>query len=152
MGILKNSNQEYFHRPLKIILPMETNKSISHEEVIKELILADLRHSQLIFGLEALQLAPMDYHFLNLYQLIATWMGFRTDQEMDIFMEIYQPFMYKSISYSVSQHGLDLIPLAKECYETLITKAQNLGLPLISDAYFFQFETELKHLNSIYKG
>lgn len=115
---------------------METNKSISLEEVIKELILADLRHSQLIFGLEALQLAPMDYHFLSLYQLIASWMGFRTDEELDSFMEIYQSYMYKSTSYPVSQHGLDLKPLAEECYEALLTKAQNLGLALISKEEF----------------
>lgn len=103
---------------------METKQTLKLETLIKELILADLRHSQLIFGLEALQLAPMDYHFLNLYQLIASWMGFRTDEEMDAFMEIYQSFMYKSTSYPVSQHGLDLKPLAEECYEALLTKAK----------------------------
>ncbi|SEF67452.1 hypothetical protein [Algoriphagus boritolerans] len=107
---------------------METKKPISLEGVIKELILADLRHSQLIFGLEALQLAPLDYHFLNLYQLVANWIGFRTDEEMDSFMEIYQSFMYKSTSYPVSQYGLDLKPLADKCYETLQSRAQNLGL------------------------
>jgi len=107
---------------------METNETLTLETLIKELILADLMHSQLIFGLEALQLAPMDYHFLNLYQLIANWMGFKTDEEMDTFMEIYQSFMYKSTSYPVSQHGLDLKPLAEECYEAIQSRAQNLGL------------------------
>lgn len=123
-------------RKLKSIAIMETKQTLSLETLIKELILADLRHSQLIFGLEALQLAPMDYHFLNLYQLIASWMGFRTDEELDGFMEIYQSYMYKSTSYPVSQHGLDLKTLAKECYEALLTKAQNLGLALISKEEF----------------
>lgn len=111
---------------------METKQTLTLETLIKELILADLRHSQLIFGLEALQLAPMDYHFLNLYQLIASWMGYRSDEEMDSFMETYQCFMYKSTSYPVSQAGLELKPLAEDCYESLAHKAFELGLKLIS--------------------
>lgn len=116
---------------------MKNYKSISLEILIKELILADLRHSQLIFGLEALQLAPMDYHFLNLYQLVANWMGFRSDGEMDIFMEIYQSFMYQSTSVPVSQHGLDLKPIASQCFLALYEKAQMLGLPVISEKELF---------------
>ena len=108
---------------------METNETLTLETLIKELILADLQHSQLIFGLEALQLAPMDYHFLNLYQLIANWMGFRSDEELDTFMDIYQSFMYKSTSYPVSQHGLDLKPLVDECFLALRTKATTLEFP-----------------------
>lgn len=115
---------------------METKQTQSLETLIKELILADLRHSQLIFGLEALQLAPLDYHFLNLYQLIANWMGFRTDEEMDTFMEIYQSFMYKSTSYPISPNGLDLRPLVDQCYEVLHTSAQNLGLALSLEGKF----------------
>lgn len=112
---------------------MENDKSISLEILIKELIIADLRHSQLIFGLEALQLSPMDYHFLNLYQLIADWMGFRSDEELDVFMEIYQSYMYKSTSVPVSQHGLNLKPMASQCFLALQEKAQMLGLPEISE-------------------
>jgi hypothetical protein len=108
---------------------METKQTLPLETLIKELILADLRHSQLIFGLEALQLAPMDYHFLNLYQLIANWMGFRSDEELDTFMEIYQSYMYKSTSFPVSQHGMNLKPLVDECFLALRTKAITLGFP-----------------------
>ncbi|WP_157963180.1 hypothetical protein [Algoriphagus litoralis] len=107
---------------------METKQTQSLETLIKELILADLRHSQLIFGLEALQLAPMDYHFLNLYQLIANWMGFRADEEMDTFMDIYQSFMYKSTSYPISPHGLDLRPLVDQCYLTLFQKVKKIEI------------------------
>ena len=116
---------------------METNKSLSLKLLIEKLILADLRHSQLIFGLEALQLAPMDYHFLNLYQLVANWMGFRSDGEMDIFMEIYQSFMYESTSIPVSQHGLDLKPMASQCFLALHVKAQMLGLHVFSEKELF---------------
>lgn len=112
---------------------MKNDKSISLEILIKELILADLRHSQLIFGLEALQLAPLDFHFLNLYQLIANWMGFRTDEELDVFMEIYQSFMYQSTVIPVSQHGEDLKPLSSRCFLALQRKANDLGLPVISE-------------------
>lgn len=119
---------------------MKNNKSISLEILIKELILADLRHSQLIFGLEALQLAPLDFHFLNLYQLIANWMGFRTDEELDVFMEIYQSFMYQSTSVLVSPHGLDLKPLADQCFLELHEKAQMLGLPEVSDFDFLNMD------------
>lgn len=111
---------------------METNKSHSLKSLIEELIFADLRHSQLIFGLEALQLAPMDYHFLDLYQLVANWMGFRSDEEMDIFLEIYQPFMCQSTTIQVSQRGLDLKPMATQCYLALQEGAQKLGLPDVS--------------------
>jgi hypothetical protein len=111
---------------------MDTPEHLTLEALIKELILADLRHSQLIFGLEALQLTPMDYHFLNLYRLVANWMGFRSDLEMDVFMEIYQSFMYQSTTIPVSQHGLDLKPMAAQCYLALNEKAKTLNLSRFS--------------------
>lgn len=98
---------------------MVTQTEIPLSLLIEELILADLRHCQLIFGLEALGLAPMDNHFLDLSKLIASWMGYKTDQELDLFYEIYQSFMNKSTAYPVSPDGGELRPLAKTCQEEL---------------------------------
>lgn len=121
---------------------MEIQKAFSPNFLIQELILADLRHSQLIFGLEALGLAPLDNHFLGLGKLIANLIGFSTDQELDIFFEIYQSFMSKSTAFPVTQNGTGLKPLAIKCYEALNRKAQKLGTPLISEEEFLRMAGE----------
>ncbi|GAB3221245.1 hypothetical protein J0A67_06845 [Algoriphagus aestuariicola] len=111
---------------------METNISLSLKPLIEELILADLKHCQLIFGLAALGLDPLDNHFLGLGNLIANWMGFKTDQEMDMFFDIYQVYMSEATAFPISQDGRDLKSLASECFLTLHEKAQMLGLPEVS--------------------
>jgi hypothetical protein len=98
---------------------METQAHLPLNTLIKELILADLRHCQLIFGLEALGLSPLDNHFLGLSNLFAREMGYITDQELDVFYEIYQSFMEKSTSFLVAPNGAELKQLAKECHEAL---------------------------------
>jgi hypothetical protein len=98
---------------------METQAHLPLNTLIEELILADLRHCQLIFGLEALGLSPLDNHFLSLSNLIAREMGYKTDQELDVFYEIYQSFIKKSTFFPVAPNGVELNQLAKECHEAL---------------------------------
>ncbi len=99
---------------------METQTEITLNHVIEELILADLRHCQLIFGLEALGLAPMDNHFLDLSKLIASFMGYKTDQELDLFYDIYQTYMGKSTTFLVNPNGTELKELARECHLAIL--------------------------------
>jgi hypothetical protein len=76
--------------------------------ILEELILADLKHSQLVFGLTALHLDPTDFHFLEIHDLEARLIGVCTDPERNRFTEIYIDYMQQSTQFSVSFRGEEL--------------------------------------------
>ena len=61
---------------------------ITLEELLIELILQDLKHNQLIFGLDRLNLDAGYCHFLGILDLIQSLMGV-PDKLMDDFTETY---------------------------------------------------------------
>ena len=57
--------------------------------LIEELILQDLRHMQLIYGLEAIGFNEESFHSLELSYCIAELMGMRGDEFIDRFFGVY---------------------------------------------------------------
>ena len=97
-------------------------KTFTEEEfryVLEEMILADLKHSQLLFGLTNLGLDPMDNHYLGIADLVAKLIGVLNDQEKDRFMEVYMEFMNRSADSHVDTTNEALKRLSKECIEAL---------------------------------
>lgn len=99
---------------------MKTFNEEEFRNVLEEMILADLKHSQLLFGLSSLGLDPMDNHYLGICDLIACFIGVVTDEEKDRFMEIYMAFMNRSSAFPLSSNEDELRQIGKECLEELI--------------------------------
>ena len=98
-------------------------KTFTEEEfryVLEEMILADLKHSQLLFGLANLGLDPMDNHYLGIAELVAKLIGVQNDQGKDRFMEVYLDFMNRSADSHVDTTNEALQMLSKECLEAIL--------------------------------
>lgn len=99
---------------------MKTINEIELRFILEELILADLKHSQLTIGLANLGLDPMDNHYLGIVDLVAQLIGVQNDQEKDRFMEVYMEFVNRSADSHVDTTNEELKMLSKECLEALL--------------------------------
>ncbi|WP_215225019.1 hypothetical protein [Echinicola shivajiensis] len=92
--------------------------NIQKDELIKTLILQDLKHCQLLYGLDRLNLDAGYCHFLSILDLISKLMEI-SDDDVNDFIETYMLFMNKCMDYPLSKTGEELKPLAEECYMVL---------------------------------
>lgn len=88
------------------------------DELIIELIRQDLKHNQLIFGLDRLNLDAGYCHYLGIMDLIHRLMGV-SEKSTDEFTSIYMGYMQRSMEFPVSNSGEELLELAKECFDCL---------------------------------
>jgi hypothetical protein len=98
---------------------------ISFEELIEELIMADMKHNQLITGLRNVDLHSDD-HFLGIYELITSLFGISDLYGLDRFSDVYFWYMGHGDDYPITNMGQEFRPLAKECYQALIVLAKEL--------------------------
>ncbi|MEB2774997.1 hypothetical protein SYJ56_06750 [Algoriphagus sp. D3-2-R+10] len=87
--------------------------------LIEELILQDLRHIQLIYGLEAIGFNEESFHSLELSYCIAELMGMRGDEIFDRFFGVYWDQIEKCKELEMTYSRENLRPLAKECHLAL---------------------------------
>ncbi len=99
---------------------MKTINEIDLSFILEEIILADLKNSQLTIGLANLGLDPMDNHYLGIADLVSRLIGVQNDQEKDRFMEVYMEFMNRSSDSNVETTNEALKMLSKECLEALL--------------------------------
>ncbi|WP_163380147.1 hypothetical protein [Cyclobacterium sp. SYSU L10401] len=95
--------------------------NITLDELIIELILQDLKHNQLILGLDRLNLDAGYCHFLGILDLIQRLMGV-SDDEMDEFSATYMAVMHRSLEFPISRSEEEVRLLAIECYKNLKEK------------------------------
>jgi hypothetical protein len=100
-------------------LLMET--TLSPEEAQKALILqliqADLKHNQLIGGLQSIHLET-DMYFLGLHRPVAQLMGI--DGEIpEQWFAIYDRYLEGAHKHPVTSEADSLLPVAEECYNML---------------------------------
>lgn len=95
---------------------MITELNISVDELIEELIMQDLRHMQLIYGLESIGFTEDGYHDLELSYIIAELMGMRGEELIDPFFSLYWDQIEKCKEYEMTYDRENLRPLAKEMY------------------------------------
>ncbi|NHE56389.1 hypothetical protein [Cyclobacterium plantarum] len=91
------------------------------DELIIELIIQDLKHNQLILGLDRLNLDAGYCHYLGIMDLIQRLMGV-ADDAMDEFSATYMAAMHRSLEFPISRSEEELKPLAIECYKNLKEK------------------------------
>ena len=96
---------------------MEANKDLAIT-----LIQADLRHNQLISGLESLDFETNSY-FLDLHKPVAQLMGLG-DTASEQWFQIYDHYLQKAHKYPVSSSPNSLRSVAEECYNMLLAYAE----------------------------
>ncbi len=94
---------------------------ITLDELVIQLILQDLKHNQLVLGLDRLNLDAGYCHFLGILDLVQRLMGV-PEELMEDFSAIYMAFMQRGVEFSISRSGKELRPLARECYNRLREK------------------------------
>lgn len=96
---------------------------ITKEEFIVELILQDLKHHQLVIGLDRLNLDPGYCHFLGIMELVQKLMKV-PEERGDDFSTDYHDYMQKCDDFPISPSGEEMRGLAGECYKCLKEKYQ----------------------------
>ncbi|WP_460546001.1 hypothetical protein [Echinicola sediminis] len=92
--------------------------NIQKDELIIELILQDLKHNQLIRGLDKIDLDAGHCHHLGIMDLVKRLMEVPEHWEND-FLDTYMGYMDRCLDYPISSLGEELRELAEECYEGL---------------------------------
>jgi hypothetical protein len=87
------------------------------QQLIVHLIRQDLRHHQLILGLEALGLS-VEMHYLELHGVIAQLMGIEGELSNE-WLDTYMRCMERAPQYPITGRGDNLLLLAEECYQLL---------------------------------
>lgn len=91
---------------------------MENKELIITLIRADIKHNQLISGLECLHLQT-DMYFLTLYEPVAVLMGVKDSKTSDRWFTIYDKYLQQANRHEVTSRGENLLPIAEECYNLL---------------------------------
>ena len=91
------------------------------EELVIELILQDLKHNQLLYGLDRLNLDAGYCHFLGILDLVQRLMEVPKEL-IDDFADTYMDAMHRSLDFPISRSGEELRTLAAECYDLLRKK------------------------------
>ena len=81
--------------------------NISLDELVIEMILQDLKHNQLVLGLDRLNLDAGYCHYLGILDLIQRLMGI-PNELMDDFSAIYMAFMQRGLEFPISRSGEEL--------------------------------------------
>ncbi len=90
-----------------------------NEHLIIDLIQQDLRHCQLLYGLERLGVSATAMHHLHLLDIIYQLMQITHEKRNDYLAETYAAFMSMATDYEITANGDTLRPLAKDCYNRL---------------------------------
>lgn len=91
------------------------------EELIIKLIQQDLKHCQLLFGLNKIGLEGDFLHYLGILSIVQDLMDVKDDGsfKMDRTSDAYMHFMYQCLDFPITNDGIELMPLAEECYQDL---------------------------------
>lgn len=98
---------------------MEANKNI-----IINLIQQDMRHNQLLRGLQKIKLNT-DFHSSEIMDIVGLLMELPKEYENDHWAKTYISFMEEASKHPFTDRGFELLPLAEECYQLLIS-CQNI--------------------------
>lgn len=93
---------------------------MSNKELIISLIQQDLKHNQLILGLDELGLATSDKHCLEILDIVASLMQVpEGDIEFD-WCRLYVTYMAESKKLGVTHTTETMKPFAEACYDGLV--------------------------------
>ena len=93
---------------------------MNNQKLITALLLQDMKHNQLVLGIEQLGFVSDDYHTLQIYDIVAELMGLQPGKISNKWSDIYLSYMKKVVHYDIEPMGKNLVSLAKECYQKLL--------------------------------
>jgi hypothetical protein len=93
---------------------------MSNQELIISLIQQDLKHSQLVSGLDNLGLEASDRHCLELLDIIAELMGVPEGNAEFDWGRMYISLMAESVHFDIDYTSDDLRPYAEVCFVELM--------------------------------
>ena len=88
------------------------------QEIIQDLILQDLKHNQLIIGLDKIGLEGSEMHNLRILEMVSKLMKVPKPLQED-WTNAYMLCMEESVNYQITNRGESLKPLAEVCYNRL---------------------------------
>ena len=103
---------------------MGTDKN---KQLVIRLIRQDLKHNQLVYGLEGLGFADKGLHGLEILEIIAELMEVPEEKITGAWIGTYIEFLERSTDYKITGNGTNLLPLAEECYNVLLARLDNEG-------------------------
>ena len=92
---------------------------MDNKRLIVDLIRQDMKHNQLVLGLEKLGFSGEYFHSLEIIHIVAQLMGIKERNIEDEWYDTYFSFMHKVNQYEIDPKGENLRELAQSCYETL---------------------------------
>ena len=102
---------------------------MSNKELIISLIQQDLKHSQLVLGLDELGMDASDKHCLEILDIVANLMNVPAgDVEYD-WCRLYVTYMQECKTVGVTHTTATMKPFAEACYNGLveIVNSDNVG-------------------------
>ena len=91
------------------------------QTLIISLIHQDLKHNQLLHGLEQIGLDGSEVHFLGIMEIVAELMNVPPGKVNDDWGKMYIELMKEAINFEITSKGEALQPFANKCYEQLKT-------------------------------
>jgi hypothetical protein len=93
--------------------------AMTQKQLIISLIQQDLKHSQLVLGLDKLGLDASDNHCLELLDIIAELMKVPEGETEHMWSKTYVSLMAKAVQFDVEDASATLRAYAEECYGEL---------------------------------
>jgi hypothetical protein len=90
-----------------------------NKPLILQLLVADMKHEQLLEGLHRLGFHS-ELHGSGLSTAVAELMGTRKEDISEEWFEQYMRFLHKATRLEITGNGGNLLPLAELCYESLV--------------------------------
>ena len=91
---------------------------MKNKELLIDLIQQDLKHNQLIIGLDKIGLEGSEMHNLRILEMVAKLMKVPKTLQED-WTNAYMLCMEESVNYQITNRGESLKPLAEVCYNRL---------------------------------
>jgi hypothetical protein len=98
---------------------------MNNKTLIISLIQQDLKHSQLVYGLDNIGLDGSEVHFLEIMEIVAKLMNVPNGEVNDDWGKMYTEFMKESVGFEITSKGEALKPFAKVCYAQLKSLLKN---------------------------
>ncbi len=92
---------------------------MTNKELIIALIQQDLKHSQLILGLDDLGLSASDKHNLEMFDIVANLMQVPEGHIESDWARVYLTYMSDSREVEIDHSTAPMLPYAKSCYAAL---------------------------------
>ena len=92
---------------------------MTNKELIINLIQQDMKHSQLILGLDDLGLEASDKHCLEMFDIIANLMHVPDGHIEDRWARVYLAYMSESRDIEIQHMTTPMKPYAISCYDDL---------------------------------